>query len=282
MGIDEARVRDFEQRSRRDFAAAQVWMTAYIESLPRPSEWVCDCGEPLVDGEWRGRAIMRCSECGARWGIEVHDRGGSQNGISGPSDEWLAAHPYDADDMPEEYEPDVVMESGLPRMIEEITPGTAFPLARYGRESWGAVLYATRALSGEFDLPGDEYEHEIQHLVRDPDGGWMSTGSGGGGWVNPFAPPRSLLEKYIVLGTGISSTSNGDTTVTTTGGLCSAAVKEIEVEEGNDRERVIVDPSHPFFLVGSSSPNARVRILGHDGRVVQGHRGWPLEFDLHV
>jgi hypothetical protein len=282
MGIDEARVRDFEERAQSDFVEARRWIHAFIETLPHPPEWTCDCGEPLVDDEWRGHATIRCSECGARWGLEVVGAGGRQWNIDGPSEEWLAAHPDEPDDSGDDHEPDAVIVSGLPPLIEGIGPGMSFPLATYDGGPWGAVLYVTRALPGDFDLPGDEYMYEIEHLVRDPEGSWTTTGSGGGGWVNPFAPPQLLLAKYVVLGTGVSSTSDGETTVTVTGGLCSAAVKEIEVEEGNDRERVVVDPSHPFFLVGSCSPRARVRILGHDGTVVEGHRGRLLEFDLHV
>jgi hypothetical protein len=65
-------------------------------------------------------------------------------------------------------------------------------------------------------FPGDEYENEIEHLIRE-DGAGLSTGSGGRGWVNVLDPPQDLLEKYIVLGTGISGYGDEDDSMFFTG-----------------------------------------------------------------
>ena len=107
MGIEEGIVVGFEARAAEDLAAAIGWLH---EQLPddEPEEWRCDCGELLVEREWRGRATGVCAECGARWGVEV--TGGGEGGIwnlSGPSDAWRAAHPIEeelayGDHQPEE------------------------------------------------------------------------------------------------------------------------------------------------------------------------------------
>lgn len=38
----------------------------------------------------------------------------------------------------------------------------------------------------------------------------MSIGGGGGGWINPFAPPVDLLAKYVVFNTGVAGTRDGE------------------------------------------------------------------------
>lgn len=90
-----------------------------------------------------------------------------------------------------------------------IDPGTFFPVATWQGDRDAAVLYVHRLERNEVDLPGDEYEDETEHLVLGEDGQWTSTGSCGGHWVNVFDPPADLLEKYVVLGTGISGDGGG-------------------------------------------------------------------------
>ena len=38
---------------------------------------VCACGALLLDPSWRGRATVRCSRCGSKWGVEVTGTDGS-------------------------------------------------------------------------------------------------------------------------------------------------------------------------------------------------------------
>ena len=75
------------------------WLQERLEALGPPRRPpTCDCGEPLVDIAWRGRATVRCSVCGSRWGVEVIDEGTESFwAISGPTAEWLMAHPVEDD-----------------------------------------------------------------------------------------------------------------------------------------------------------------------------------------
>ncbi len=149
--------------------------------------------------------------------------------VSGPTAEWLDAHPVEENDPYGEFQPEDVLREGLPPLPpEEIAPGTYFPVAMWEGGTDAAVLYVHRMLPGEFDLPGEQYEDETQHMVRDDDGHWVSAGSGRGNWVNVFEPPSDLLHKYVVLGTGISGSGDGDSAIYFTGGLCSAVVASVE------------------------------------------------------
>jgi hypothetical protein len=142
------------------------------------------------------------------------------------------------------------------------------------------VLYVHRLRPGERDLPGDAYEDETEHLVLGDDGTWVSTGSGGGGWVDVFDPPIDLLEKYIVFGTGVTGTSTEDDEyVSFTGGLCSSRVAAVETSDRTGTRRYPIDPARPFFVVGVFG-QGRVRILSANGEVLVGPRGDRLEFEM--
>jgi hypothetical protein len=132
----------------------------------------------------------------------------------------------------------------------------------------------------EFDLPGDEYGEEIEHLRFDPSEGWSTAGSSGGDWVNPFSPPQALLEKYVVLGTGVAGVGDGEEYVTLMGGLCSRVVTAIELEQDGQRSRISIDPLRRTFLVGTQASTARVRFLDQQGGLLHDHRGQVLEYHL--
>jgi len=140
-----------------------------------------------------------------------------------------------------------------------------------------AVLYVHRRHTGECDLPGAEYEDETEHLVREDEGGWVSMGSGGGSWVNVFDPPADLLDKYVVLETGISGRGDGDGAIYFTGGLCSDAVAAVQTDDVEGTRTYPIDRERPFFVVGVRR-SGRARILDRQGRVVRGVRGELLEF----
>jgi hypothetical protein len=234
----------------------------------------------LVDVDFRGRATVRCTACGARWGVEVVDEETESFWqISGPTEEWLAAHPLDEQLLYGAFQPEDILRDGLPPLpADGIEPGTYFPLATWQHGDRAAVLYLHRRTAGEFDLPGDEYEEEVEHLVLD-DGEWQSTGSGGGSWVNALDPPADLLDKYVVLGTGATGTGYGDDWVTFTGGICSARVAVVETTDRTGSRHYAIDADRPYFVVGVFG-RGRVRLLGADRQVLTGHKGAPLDFEL--
>lgn len=181
----------------------------------------------------------------------------------------------------DEFQPEDVLRYGIPPIPPcGIEPGNYFPVAMWQDDRDAAVLYVYRHESDEFDVPGDEYEDETQHLFRGEDGQWTSAGSGGGNWVNVFDPPVDLLDKYVVLGTGITDTGDGDDAVSFTGGLCSRRVGAVEAIDKYGSQTVPVSPERPFFIVGVHGPG-KVRILDEHGRVLNGHTGVPLEFRLN-
>ena len=74
MGVDQRVVDEAHRRLRADPRRGSRWVAERLRELEPPRRApTCDCGEVLVGTEWRGRATVRCSECGARWGIEVID-----------------------------------------------------------------------------------------------------------------------------------------------------------------------------------------------------------------
>jgi hypothetical protein len=281
MGLDEVIVVEFEQRAADDYRAAQGWIQEWLAALPHAPVWACECGEALVPDDWTGQATIRCEVCGRRWGLDAPERGGGQLwGVGGPSDEWSASHQEGPSDPYGRHHPAAVITQGLPPMVSEIEPGTGFPLATWMSGDWAAVLYGVRKQLSVFDLPGDEYEYEIEHLRRDSEDEWEESGSGGGGWVNPFAPPQALLAKYLVLGTGTSSPCSDDDCISLTGGLCSPAVAAVELIEGDSTVQIAIDATRPVFLVGTSAPRAVVRFLDQSGTPLRDHRGNLLELEL--
>jgi hypothetical protein len=281
MGLDEVVVVEFEQRAAADYWAAQRWVQEWLAALPHAPVWECECGEALVPDDWKGRATIRCDVCGRRWGLDAHEGGGGQLwGVSGPSNEWSASHHEESGDPYGTWPPEVVIANGLPPMVSEIEPGTGFPLATFVSGDWAAVLYGVRNRLSKFDLPGDEYEYEIEHLRRESGDEWVGSGSGGGGWVNPFAPPQALLAKYAMLGTGTSSPCVDDDCICLTGGICSSAVAAVELIEGDTTTQIPIDATRPVFLVATSAPSAVVRLLDHSGTPVRDHRSNLLEFEL--
>ena len=283
MGLDRDLVDEAERRLRADARPGMRWIEQRLKDLqpPRKSP-TCSCGEPLVDVSWRGRATLRCSACGSRWGIEVvDDETESLWALGGPTAEWMKAHAGEERFRYDEFQPEDVLRDGLPPLpAGGIEPGSFFPLATWQDDRDAAVLYVYRQEPDEFDLPGDEYDDETQHLFRGEDGQWTSAGSGGGNWVNVFDPPVDLLEKYVVLGTGITGTGDGDDAVWFTGGFCSSRVGAVEVIDGHGGQTVPVHRERPFFVVGAHGPGL-VRILDADGRVMNGPTGAPLEFRLN-
>jgi hypothetical protein len=280
MGLDEGLVAEFLRRAAADHADAHRWLGDQIEAMapPEPPP-TCDCGEVLVGLDWRGAAIMRCSKCAARWRVEISiGDTWSQSAIDGPSAEWLAAHPVEYDDPYGDLAPEQVIEDGLPPLVEMIEPGRCFPVASWTGPRYAAVLYVCRHQPGEYDFPGDEYENEIEHLIR-ADDGWLSTGSGGGGWVNALDPPRDLLDKYVALGTGTSGFSDDHDAIFFTGGLCSTAVASVETSDLDGVRRIELDAARPFFLTGIRG-QGRIRILGRDGEVLRSWTGDALEWDV--
>lgn len=197
--------------------------------------------------------------------------------ISGPTDEWRASHPEPEYDPYGEFSPEEVLVRGLPPLRHEIEPGTCFPVATGQDDRDAAVLYVHRRLRGNFDVPGDEYEDETEHLMRDEHGEWTSTGSGGSNWVNVFDPPLDLLEKHVVLGTGQTGTGRDDGMIYFTGGLCSSAVAAIEATDERGTQLYPIDRDRPFFVVGIRK-SGRVRIMDADGVVLRGRNGEPLDF----
>jgi len=209
MGLDRDLVDEAGRRLRADPHLGMRWFEQRMKDRQPPRKApTCGCGEALVDVSWRGRATVRCSACGSRWGVEVVDEETeSLWAISGPTAEWVEAHPVEERCRYDEFQPEDVLRDGMPPLpAGGIEPGTFFPVATWHDDRDAAVLYVYRQEPDEFDLPGEEYEDETQHLLRGDDGQWTSAGSGGANWVNVFDPPVDLLEKYVVLGTGITAT----------------------------------------------------------------------------
>jgi hypothetical protein len=281
MGLDAALVAEAEQRLRANASRGMRWVEARLIELEPPRKPPeCDCGEPLVDADWRGRATVRCNVCGSRWGVEVIDaETESLWAINRPTDEWRAAHPEQEYDPYGEFAPEDVIRDGLPPLVREIECGTYFPLATWQDDRDAAVLYVHRRMPGDFDLPGDEYEDETEHLVRDDRGEWTSTGSGGSNWVNVLDPPLDLLDKYVLLGTGTAGSGDDDGMIYFTGGLCSSAVAAIEATDAGGTRRYPIDADRPFFVVGIRD-TGRVRAIDADGVVLRGPSGDPLDFTV--
>lgn len=107
----------------------------------------------------------------------------------------------------------------------------------------------------------------------------MSDGSGGGGWVNVFDPPVDLLDRYVVLATGVSGSTEGDETIYFMGGVCSAAVAAVQTADRSGTRTYPIDPARPFFLVGIHD-SGRVRVLDAKGQVLLERRGEPLDLEL--
>ncbi len=129
----------------------------------------------LVDVAWRGRATIRCSVCGSRWGLAVIDsETESIWWISGPGEEWRGAHPMEETYLYGEFQPEDVLREGLPSLPAAIEPGDYFPVAMWEGVGHAAVLYVHRLAAGDFDLPGDEYEDETEHLVVGQDNTWRA------------------------------------------------------------------------------------------------------------
>ena len=283
MGLDRNLVDEANRRLRGDARAGMRWLDERLKELEPPRKPpTCQCGEPLVGVEWRGRATVRCTVCGARWGVEVIDE--ETESLWAVSEEWRAEHPIEEYDPYGDFQPEDVLRDGLPPLPGEgIEPGSYFPVAAWQGERHGAVLYVHRRTPEEFDLRGDEYEDETEHLVVGDDGEWVSTGSGGGNWVNVFDPPADLLEKYVFLGTGITGSGDGDgdgdEEIYFMGGLCSSAVAAVETTDRRGRQRHAVDPAQPFFVVGVHG-SGRVRMLHAKGQVLSTRTGEPLEFKL--
>jgi hypothetical protein len=148
-------------------------------------------------------------------------------------------------------------------------------VAFWKRDQLAGVLYVHRREPGEFHLPGEEYENETEHMFLDDAGEWQSRGSGGSGWVNVFDPPRDLLDKYLVFGTGTSGYGDGDDAVNYTGGICSRSVAAVETTDPHGTRREGIDHDRPFFLTGVHG-TGRVRILGHDGEALRSWTGEEL------
>ena len=107
MGLDRDFVDEAQRRLRLEGWAGMEWVQQRLEELRPPRQPPsCDCGEPLVGLDWRGRATVRCGVCGSRWGLDVRsEQEESIWGIAGPSDEWRAAHPIEEFDSYGEFRP---------------------------------------------------------------------------------------------------------------------------------------------------------------------------------
>lgn len=283
MGLDRDLVDEADRRLRADPRIGMRWLEEQLKALTPPRKPpTCSCGEALIDVSWRGRATIRCSVCGSRWGVEVVDEETESLWfISGPASEWIDSHPMEERFLYDEFQPEDVLRDGLPPLpANGIEPGSYFPVAAWRRSGDAAVLYVHRLEPDDFDLPGDEYEDETEHLVLGEDGQWTGTGSGGGCWVNVFDPPLDLLEKYVVLGTGISGTTRGDHAVFTTGGLCSSVVAAVETTDSQGTQRFPIHKERPFFVVGVLG-SGRVRILDGNGDVLRTQNGEILAFGLN-
>jgi hypothetical protein len=162
-----------------------------------------------------------------------------------------------------------------------IDPGAWCPIATWSDDRFAAVLYVYRHKAHEFDSPIDEYEPEIDYLRRAPGGGWASLGSGGGGWINPFAAPEDLLQKYVVLTTGIAGIRDGDMEINFTGGLCRHDVAFVEVHDIEGVKRHPVDQTPRVFVVGAYGSPARVRLLNSLGEAIAGRDGTPVSLRLN-
>ena len=161
-----------------------------------------------------------------------------------------------------------------------IDPGTWLPLATWRDERFAAVLYVYRMEPGEFDLPGDEYEPEIEYMRWDPDEGWLTSGSGGGGWINPFSPPEDLLQKYGFFSTRTAGTIDDGVEINFAGGLCRDDIRFVEVDDERWTNSYPIPPDRRIFVVGAYGRGARVRLLNSDGSTAAGRSGELIEFDL--
>jgi hypothetical protein len=281
MGIEAGLVEGAGRRLRVDPGDGYTGLPQQSRQLdPPPEPPTCNCGSILVKPGWQGRATVRCDQCGSRWGIQVDVDTESMWALSGPSDEWLLANPFQERVGFEAYQPEDVLEQGLPPMPAGIEPDGSFPVASFRDESFGAVLYGYRNEADELASPEEEYEPEIEYFRRDPVGGWVGLGGGGGGWINPFAPPEDLLQRSVMLPTGVAGMTNGVTQISFVGGLCRDDVASVEVEDSNGLKRYPVDGTRHTFVVGAYGSPALIRCLDRDGGVIVGSREQRIEIRI--
>ncbi len=93
------------------------------------------------------------------------------------------------------------------------------------------------------------------------------------------ARPLDLLEKYVVLGTGVTGSGDGEEAIYFTGGLCSSAVAAVETIDSGGTRTYAIDPGRPFFVVGIHGPG-QVRLLDANGQVLPDRTGEPLAFNI--
>jgi hypothetical protein len=283
MGLDRDFAREADVRLRADLRIGMAWVHERLTEMEPPRKPPqCSCGAELVDVAWRGRATVRCAVCGSRWGVEVNDDSSESFWeITGPTDAWLRDHPIEDEDRYAQYQPEDIVRDGLPPLPPDgIAPGAYFPLATWADDRDAAVLYVHRFAAGEFDMPGDDYENEIEHLETDEDGEWTNTGGGGGNWINPFDPPLDLLEKYRVFTTGVSGFSHGDDSVHFIGGMCSSHIAVVDVTDDEGAREYPIDAGRPFFVVGLRGDGGSIRFLDADGSIITGQDGSALEIEF--
>jgi hypothetical protein len=108
----------------------------------------------------------------------------------------------------------------------------------------------------------------------------VSIGGGGGGWINPFAPPVDLLAKYVVFNTGVAGTRDGELEVNFAAGLCRDDVAFVEVDDLEGTKSYPVSPTTRMFLVGAYGSPARARLLDELGDAVLGRDGRAVDLGI--
>lgn len=298
-GIDEDVIAEADTRLHHDGEAGWRWLTERVSELyPPPGGPSCEyCSTRLVEPGWTGeRRRVTCSGCGAVWAVDVRgsDSWGTRE-IEGPSVQWRADH---LQVVLEDYATEELLDGDLPALPDRIELGQAHPVAKWQDSQYGAVLYMTREPIGPGELPGDEYGCDIEYCVRDQSGAWLGIdSSGGGGWVNPFSIPASLMDKYGFFGTGITGTNrvyagvtrggvvwpttgSGQDWVYFTGGVVRPGIAYAEVHDNKGISRYPIDPRSRIFLVGAYGRDFSVHLLNPDESPARGPNAAPIVIAL--
>ncbi len=272
------------RRRWQESADLDSWVSWFSEACgsdgPTDRIYCDECGADLVDPEgWRGRAVVRCGFCDARWDIMVRDPAWwscepiesgrfarAPQGNGGEPARPPSAAPPSFD---EEWATDWsiwVLDHGLPELPATVVPGQSVPVAYWAGPRFGGVLHVRWSWSRHHR--DDQLQSEVEPFRR-VERAWRPTGArGGSGWYDPPLARLDLGPREAF--TGGMYTQNHATEGPM--GICmidgvagtDGAWVEIATAAGEVR-RPLDSPIGAFVAVTNLGRAATLRILDKEG-----------------